>query len=69
MTAAEERLKRSVRRLMCLLTHPNVPNPVLDGEFKIAAQTIAMIVGPDRVRQWADQVTENVLSTLDQSQP
>ena len=64
-SSTEARVFRSAERLIDLLRMKvTPPAPIVDGEFKILTQSIAMLIGPDRIRQWMDDVTEKSLSAL-----
>lgn len=63
-TGLEGRIHRSAERLVDLMGPLHAPRAIVDSEFRLLIQSIAGLIGPDRVRRWLDDVTDRQLATM-----
>ncbi len=64
MNPAVSALRRSAQRLALLLGRLRGPNVMVDFEAQILVKRLALLIGPDKVRGWVDQVVDEQLSQL-----
>lgn len=66
MTEPEKHLARSAARLLKLF-QLDAPRTVVDNEIRILTIKMSGVVGPEKVRGWADEATDRFLASLSET--
>lgn len=60
MDSLEHWIKNSCRRLYGLM-ESNAPRQLIDKELRLLVRRTSALVGPDQVRRWIDQISDELI--------